>query len=244
MAATWNINGAVATATLGDYQITVDAADPSRGVQWTTSAVKGFNGNTLQFIPPVSAKSVPVLTDLYVRGSDLIASYEQLPGAEVQPQLYWRLLEHAELEAVGVQLLLSMQTSLLQSEPRCTVVSNLDGVRTAIWNWKEKTWWGGDVAQPIDLRSTPSAGGFVTWFSQPKEANSYIEVIYPDDQVTQHVTLGRSEACFFAEHLEKGVIRRGRIAGWIAPNQKLMAGPVTPLQLFQVAQQEALPLTT
>lgn len=244
MAVTWNINGNVATAALGDYQITVDAADPTRGVQWSSSQAGGFQGRTLQFKPSPGAKSSPVLVDHYVRGGDLVATYEQLPGAEVQPQLYWRLLEHPELNAIGVQLLISMQTSLLQSEPRCTIESALPGVRTAIWNWKEKTWWGSDSGKAFDLRSQPSAGGFVTWFSEPKSANSYIEVIYPDDQVSQNVTLGRSEACFFAEHLEKGVIRRGRIAGWIAPNKKLMDSPFTPLHFFHVAQREALPLTT
>ena len=240
--ATWTINGTLATAELGDYQISVDAVVPARGVNWTPGK-SGFAGSTLQFKPPSSATAAPVLHDVYVRGRDLIATYEQLPGAAVQPQLYWRLLEHADLSAVGVQLLISMQTSLLDSEPKCTVESVLPGARTAIWNWKEKTWWGSD-AKDLNLRSDPSAGGFVTWFSAPKESNSYVEVIYPDDRVSQHITLGRSEACFFAEHLEKGVIRRSRIAGWLVPNTKLMESAVTPLQLFQLAQQEALPLTT
>ena len=244
MPATWTINGALATATLGEYQITGDAADPSRGVQWSSTAAKRLQARTLQFKPPRSSKAAPVLADLYVRGCDLVATYEQLPGAEVQPQLYWRLMEHAELNAVGVQLLISMQTSLLQSEPRCTVESMLPGVRTAIWNWKERTWWGTDTGKDFNLQSQPSAGGFVTWFSAPQETNSYLEVIYPADPVSQQGTLGRSEACFFAEHLEKGVIRRGRIAGWLAPNQKLMDGPTAPLKLFQAALQEALPLTT
>jgi len=84
----------------------------------------------------------------------------------------------------------------------------------------------------------------VTWFSAPQEANSYFEVIYPDDRVSQHVLVGRSEACFFAEPLEKGVIRRGRIAGWLVPNAKIMKTPVEPLQLFLAAQNEPLPLTT
>lgn len=244
MPATWNINGAVATATLGAYQVSVDAADPSRGVQWTSTAPKRLQGCTLQFKPPRSSQTAPVLADLYVRGSDLVATYEQLPGAEVQPQLYWRLMENAELDAVGVQLLISMQTSLLQSEPRCTVESQLPGVRTAIWNWNEKAWWGTETGKDFNLVSQPSSRGFVTWFSAPQETNSYLEIIYPDDQVSQQVKLGHSEACFFAEHLEKGVIRRGRIAGWLAPNQKLMDGPTAPLKLFQAAQQEALPLTT
>lgn len=244
MPATWNINGTLATATVGEYQITVDSSQPSRGVQWSSAIANRLQCCTLQFKPPRSAQGAPVLADLYVRGSDLVATYDQLPGAEVQPQLYWRLMEQAELNAIGVQLLISMQTSLLQSEPRCTVESPLPGVRTAIWNWKEKAWWGTETGKDFDLVSQPSSRGFVTWFSAPKETNSYIEVIYPDDQVSQHVTLGHSEACFFAEHLEKGVIRRGRIAGWLASNQKLMDGPTTPLQLFQVAQQEALPLTT
>ncbi|WP_254513430.1 hypothetical protein [Anatilimnocola floriformis] len=243
--ATWDLNGTLATATLGEYQISVDAALPTSGVAWSTADRKGFQGTTLQFRPPVSARAAPVLVDLYVRGSDLVATYEELSGAAVQPQLYWRLLEHPAMKAIGVQLLISMQTSLLNSEPRCTIVSELPEARTAIWNWKEKTWWGSDKDQQgFDLRSDPSAGGFVTWFSTQQEPNSYVEVIYPDDRVTQKITLGRSEACFFSEPLEKGVIRRGRIAGWLVPNAKLMESKVEPLRLFELAQKEALPLTT
>lgn len=248
MAATWNLNGTLATATLNaggtEYQIAVDVGDPTRGVRWTTATAGSFQGTTLQFQPPPSARSALVLADCYVRGADVVATYEQLPGAEVQPQLYWRLLEHPELAAIGVQVLISMQTSLLHSEPRCTVASQLPGVRTAIWNWTDQRWFGSDKAEGFNLQSQPSARGFVTWFSTPQETNSYLEVIYPDDEVTQHVTLGRSEACFFAEHLEKGVIRRGRIAGWLAPNKSLMAGPTEPLKLFAAARSEALPLTT
>ena len=243
MAATWTINGSLAHATLGDYRLEVNAADPRRGVNWMTATPNSFQGNTLQFVPPASAKSPPQLSDLYARGSDLVASYDQLSGAEVQPQLYWRLLEYAPLQALGVQLMISMQTSLLHSEPRCTVVSNLEDTRTAVWDSSRLTWNGSEDG-PFDLQLPASSGGHITWFSAPKEKYSYIEVVYPDDLVSQHVTRGRTESCFFAEHLEKGVIRRGRIAGWLVPNQLLMAGPVTALQLLDFAKSEPLPLTT
>src|SRR5689334_742427 len=102
--ATWTIDGSRAHATLGEYRIEINAAEPRRGVNWMTATPNSFQGETLQFIPPASAKSLPQLTDLYQRGADLVATYDQMPGAEVQPQLYWRLLEHVPLLAVGVQL--------------------------------------------------------------------------------------------------------------------------------------------
>ncbi|QDU28018.1 hypothetical protein ETAA8_31100 [Anatilimnocola aggregata] len=241
---TWTVNGQTAVATLGDYRIEVNAAQPGQGVSWTNTANNAFQGHTLQFVAPASSKSTPQLVDLYVRGSDLIATYEQLPGAEVQPQLYWRLLTDDALQAVGVQVLISMQTSLLNSEPKCTVESQLPGARTAIWDFVSQAWNGSLPDQTFDLRLVPTASGRVTWFSVPKQVNSYIEVIYPDDYVAQHVTFGRSASCFFAEHLEKGVIRRGRIAGWLVPNKNLMSEAREPLKLLDFAKREALPLTT
>jgi hypothetical protein len=240
MAAAWNINGKVAFTELGDYGVELDARHPHRGVCWM---MKPLQFDSLQFIPAASAKEPLQVVDLYVRGTDLIASYDQLPGADVQPQLYWRLLEYAPLQAFGVQLMISMQTSLLHSEPRCTVVSNLEDTRTAVWDRKRLAWNGSEDG-PFDLQLPASAEGHITWFSEPKEKYSYLEVVYPDDLVSQHITRGHCESCFFAEHLEKGVIRRGRIAGWIVPNQMLMAGPTAALQLLEFAQREPLPLTT
>jgi hypothetical protein len=240
MAATWNINETAASATLGDFLVELDVRHPERGVSWTSPQQRQ---QTLQFVPPASATSPPKLVDVYVRGNDLIATYDQLPGAEVQPQLYWRLLEYAPLQALGVQLLISMQTSLLNSEPRCLVRSQLDDARTAVWDPSRLTWIGSEDG-PFDLQLPATAEGHVTWFSRPKEKHSYVEVVYPDDLVSQHTTRGRSESCFFAEHLEKGVIRRGRIAGWIVPNTMLMAGPTAALQLLDFAKREPLPLTT
>jgi len=240
MAATWNISDKAAFATLGDFAVELNPRNPHGGLSWIA---KRQSFESLQFFPAASAKEPPTLSDLYVRGNDLIATYEQLPGAEVQPQLYWRLLEYAPLQALGVQLMISMQTSLLNSEPRCTVFSNLEGTRTAVWDPSRLTWTGSEDG-PFDLQLPASGNGHISWFSAPKEKYSYIEVVYPDDLVSQHITRGRSESCFFAEHLEKGVIRRGRIAGWIVPNQLLMAGPTTALQLLELAQREPLPLTT
>lgn len=240
----WSIEGTVGRATIGDYSVTVDVAQPGLGVRWTSATASAFQGSTLQLVPPASSQSAPRLVDAYVRGNDLVASYEQLAGAEVQPQLYWRLLTHDELKAVGVQLLISMQTSLLQSEPKCAVVSQLADARTAIWDFVSQGWNGSQADGTFNQKLVPTPFGRVTWFSVPKQTNSYIEVIYPDDVVAQHVTLGRSESCFFAEPLEKGVIRRGRIAGWIVPNKNLMAEAREPLKLLDFAKREALPLTT
>lgn len=241
MAATWTIaDKDRAFTTLGDFGIELNARNPRSGLFWMA---KPQQFESLQFVPAASAKEPPHLADLYIRGHDLIATYEQIPGAEVQPQLYWRLLEYAPLHALGVQLMISMQTSLLNSEPRCTVASNLQDARTAVWDPNRLTWSGSEDG-PFDLQLPATSGGHITWFSEPKQKYSYVEVVYPDDLVSQHITRGRGESCFFAEHLEKGVIRRGRIAGWIVPNQMLMAGPTAALQLLEFAKREPLPLTT
>jgi hypothetical protein len=241
----WKIDGPIAIATLRDYHLQVDTADPRRGVQWTTETKQSFRGPTLQFIAPPSAKGNLQLADLYVRGRDLVATYEQLPGAEVQPTLYWRLLHHTGLNAIGVELLISMQTSRLDSHPQCAVESALPGVRTSAWDMQQKLWhYSTENSPKFDVQFTSQAQGSVTWFSAPKEHYSYVEVAYPDDLISQHITLGRCETCFFAEHLEKGVIRRGRIAGWITPNQSLMSGPAAVFDLLEAAYRAPLPLTT
>jgi hypothetical protein len=240
----WNTTNNIATAQLGDYRIEVDAANPQRGVQWSTDKKLAFQGVTLQFVPPASAKGPLQLHDLYVRGCDLVASYDQIPGAEVQPQLYWRLLQHAALEAIGVEVLISMQTSLLHSDPKCAIESALPGVRTAVWDQASKLWRHSEENSNFHLQLARQSRGCVSWFSPAKENYSYVEIVYPDDVVAQDLTLGRCQTAFFAEPLEKGVIRRGRVAGWLVPNARLMSGPTAALQLLDAAREEPLPLTT
>lgn len=241
---TWELRGQVASAQLGEYRVDIDAVNPQAGVRWSTDRKLAFQGNTLQFVPPTSAKGPLQLHEIYVRGRDVVASYDQLPGAEVQPQLYWRLLQHEPLEAIGVELMISMQTSLLHSEPKCHVESSLPGVRTASWDAASKTWRHSEEGPAFHLQLATQGRGCVTWFSAAKEHYSYIEVVYPDDVVSQELTAGNVSSCFFAEHLEKGVIRRGRIAGWLVPNKLLMSGPTAALQLLDAACAEPLPLTT
>lgn len=193
----------------------------------------------LQVSPePPAPKGGETLIESYVRGNDLIATYAQTPSRTVQPTYYWQGLEAGPL--VGVELMVSMQTSLLASDPTLTALTTCKG--KALWI---------SAGEAVALKSNSDeawqspagAEGFCLF----RLANgiSYAEMVFPADFLGARVTF-KDDACqlayrMFPESLEKGVIRRGRIRGWFLPTD----GDVdAAFKAYQQLQAEDPPLTT
>ena len=200
--------------------------------------------------PQINAASPAKLVEGYVRGADLIATYAALPPQTVQPQIYWRALHESSLQAVGVELIVSVQTSLLDSNPESVVVSEVPP---------------GDAWRLIDLQQNEfapivtdedastvhrpvSAAPSLLVLRPSDETFSYAEMIHPSDFVAVNCQLDvageprlRLTTRLFPERLEKGVIRRGRVCGWFVPREGdlQIAG-----ELFRRFVAEPPPLTT
>ncbi len=157
------------------------------------------------------------LVEAYVRGQDLIATYEAASEEKSATQMYWRYVEHADLEAAGVELIVSVRTELLDADASLTLGSEL-ACR--------------ELVQAVDQDATrflpaPVAGtpgnrpahldGVGLLIHRVTDAVSVLEMLHPADfsaleLVADAGSTGRVRSRFrlFQERLEKGVIRRAR----------------------------------
>jgi hypothetical protein len=184
----------------------------------------------------------------YVRGDDLISTYESI-GPQGTPQVYWRLHRYDHRPTIGIEVVLSMRTDLLDGIPLSAVDTLISGATlhhaAAL-----------DVAAFVPLRSRKSARSIdnaesATHLFVLRDKSlglSYAEMVHPTDFASVVVSNPESvvdswhiKSMLFPERLEKGVIRRGRICGWFLPRENDLAVAV---ELAQQFIDEPLPLTT
>ncbi len=159
------------------------------------------------------------LVDNYVRGTDLVAVYASASQRSVNTQIYRRAIQHDAVDAAGVEIIASVQTSLLDSDPRMTIGSTLP--RCDVWRLldeSESRFERVDTADAKPFVLESGAGLFL--FRMPGTRCSYIEMIHPADFTATEIRAcasSREGVCsefrLFDEPLERGVIRRGRVRG-------------------------------
>ena len=167
--------------------------------------------------PPVSQETI---IETYVRGDDLMATYAQLPERTVRPQVCLRHLAAESLggeQRAGVELIIAVQTSLLDSDPTFLAFTELSAASVFVLQADKSDW---QQVQPsrdgeMSVAREECAGAFV--FRLDESQFSYIELIYPSDFQGAIVRATDSSISLsyqlFPEFLEKGVIRKGRIRG-------------------------------
>lgn len=170
------------------------------------------------------AECQPQLQDHYLRGADLIASYERQSAPQTQQmgtQVYWRSLAPEAATWGGVELIVSAQTEQLDSDPRLIVGSRLPARQ--VLRLCERRQGFEPIEHGSDSDSAPVASGGLLYRLAANDF-SYLEMIHPADRsqvqlVPFDAAAGILESRFslFDEHLEKGVIRRGRMAGIFLP---------------------------
>jgi hypothetical protein len=145
------------------------------------------------------------VTDLYQRGVDLAATYAQSPERHFRPQIYWRYLDDDATgnDVTGLELIVSAQTSLLDSQPKTVIESTLPA---------------GEV---LDLSTAMMAACL---FRPTAWSVSYCQMMFASDLAQSQLTKQNTLPCLswqlFHERLEKGVIRRGRIRGMFLPRER------------------------
>jgi hypothetical protein len=144
---------------------------------------------------------------------------------------------------VGVELIMSMRTDLLDSEPLTSVESFLQNGE-ALSTLRLQT---GDFrpASPARLQRADLAAGEVPAFLFRHPSVSYFQMVHPDDFFVVELGLWRKKhprltTTLFPERLEKGVIRRARVCGWFLPAENDLAVAV---ELGRQFIDEPLPLT-
>jgi hypothetical protein len=233
--AAWHVCENFAELSLGDLQARLDLAQPQAGLRDVAFAGVSLESIRLLqvLLPRPESVARESLADRYVRGRDLVATYDQTEWRSVRPQVYWRCVEPAagRRAPVGVDLVLSVQTSLLESDPALRTRSRLP--RGEVWRLADDSTGRFERLDPATGHGPQAGGGLrasLFLFRLPASGISYAEMVYPGDfQGAELRIAGESsrprgqgaiaepavELTFpmFCEHLEKGVIRRGRVRG-------------------------------
>jgi hypothetical protein len=246
---TWRIEGEQAQLFCGRLLGRVEFA--SVGVHFATDTWNGALADQLSVLftrGPVNAFPLE-LHDWYVRGRDLVAQFEKTPAQRISPQIYWRAEDLKEFSAARVEMILSMQTELLDSAPQAQVHSFSHG---------GELWHADSIAKPnfqplareshgLEFVAQRNSHEQLFVFRDGERRVSYAQLVHPTDFVSARVvtdhTPGRwgVASTLFPERLEKGVIRRGRICGWFLPAENDLEIAVKLARQFV---DEPLPLTT
>lgn len=157
------------------------------------------------------------VAEAYVRGADLVASYQPSPDWPYSPQIYWRTNTFDSLDGIlgSLSLLVSVQTHLLDTHPKIVVISQLAAKEVLHVTADHRQ---SPEAHTIARDSTlqPATGVFCLLRRLTDFPISYAEFMPASDFQSlrmQSDDAGNSNAqwTLFAEFLEKGVIRRARL---------------------------------
>lgn len=217
----WQLNGHHASLLCGTLRAAVDARKPSLGVH--DASLNERRLECCEFLCLAIDAAIPgALVDLYHRGPDLIARYAQTADRPFAVLAYWR----AALTGAYpyVDLIVSVETSLLDSHPQLDVQTSL-------------------ALTSHDVQRSDKRPCCVARFTAA--GVSYVEIRHPDDALSSVVTNNDGQARLtthlFGQPLEKGVILRSRLRGVFLPRHDEEALADAALAEFVAAPP---PLTT
>ena len=190
----WLVEERRATLKTNSYQCTFDLARPYLGLE-----LRDPNEKTL--VEQLFAHHVTDPTETVVRGVDLICRYAPRIGDQVSYHTYYR----AKPEYEGLELILSAQTSLLESAPLTQVTTAFSAGEILVCTAGTCT----PVMQNVDLNFETQPDFFLI---RPVESESVSLLLFtrPSDFHRATVSVGAPSIAFwvFPDSLEKGVIRR------------------------------------
>lgn len=249
----WHVDASIAQLKLSRLSALVDLRQPHRGLHdvkvdgaWLRDAE--MLGITL--VPHGAASTPPA--DCYVRVSDLVASYSDLPQAEMRTEAYWRSDANPAEPAVGlVELMISVQTNLLDSRPQLATRSQLyadevlelvDAARGEFVSVPQlplgqQHRLAADRPRCLLLRLAGADLSYAEMVHPADPGHSEIRRIADEKTVPGHYELRHH---LFAAGLEKGVILRARVLGVLL---RRAGDQAAVRQHFQAFAATAPPLT-
>ncbi len=247
-AGVWRLRRTFGDLQCGSFAARVDASQPLLGVHGLRIREQSIAGGLLKLMPSdVSAWPVAV-ADAYVRGSDLVATYEPANDWPYAPTIYWRAeqttAEHGALATLS--LLVSIQTNLLDTHPRVRVETELPAEEVLRLSASAE---GKLNSLALDSKKctivSESATTGVLW-RLPGGQVSYVEIAEANDFRQLVIERGDRGVCradweLFAEFLEKGVIRRARLQAAFLPRENDVE---LAADLCRSLESRPLPLTT
>jgi hypothetical protein len=175
-----------------------------------------------------SLDSSPDVVESYVRGGDMVATYQSSDSKQphdveqISPQIYWRALPSPDNAVIAlIELLVSVQTDLLESHPALAVTAQLPACETArLLDAESGQFQPMALTSDASLALDASQGPGAILFRLADDRYSFGLFVHPADfqQITLILdddsprTLRVSHA-LLGDNLEKGVIRRARCQG-------------------------------
>lgn len=204
----WHDNAGVARLDAAGIAATLDPRHPSRGLHRLRLDNAAIEDLEILGVAATSVVTPSEPSDCYVRGADLVVTYDHVPHDEMRTEIYWRVRADLGDQALAcLELQVSVQTDLLDSRPQLTAQSHFVG--------GELVRWPGTGAERC-------ARGFL--WRPAGTLWSYAEMVHPADPgwSETHASAGAAGSStnvwslrhhLFAAALEKGVILRARVLG-------------------------------
>ncbi len=240
----WRLSSDGAMLRAGSLECRVDPTHLSSGIQDIL-----YQGHRLESHRLLSLKipglegtvTGPTVAESYTRGEDFIVTYQAFSPLQFHPQVYWQYRQKSA--ACGIETMISMQTDVLESRPVVEVTAVHPG---EVWHYDESQ----DAFEPFAGASSDvySADEVTPVFLTRENGRPYslLEMAYPTDAHELLLeSVGTDEVAvtfrLMHENLERGVIRRLRVATWFLPREDDLQ---IAAELFRDLLQAEPPLTT
>ena len=248
-----DLEHALARLQLNRFSAVIDPRNPAGGLadaRVDGGELAGFRplGVELSAVTPHDAQAG---IERYVRGGDLVVTYADRPAPAMRAQLYWRAGAHQRHGAIAaIELVVSVQTSLLDSFPNLAVRTQLVASEAYRLADAARGSFASIVPPSNDAAADDSPEAPQCYlFRLPGGQYSYTEMVHPADGrqslwdgwlhgIDYRMQLRHG---FFAQRLEKGVILRSRVLGVLLDRENDKTAAAAHWTSFL---QEALPLTT
>ena len=224
---TWELNGHLAQLHLDQLSAEVDLARPAGGVFHIR--VAGTHLNDLHILgvamPWHVAGEADALDDAYLRPASLAATYDASGDWPLRVDTVWRGVNRSSRHefVAAIELLVSVRTDALNSQPRMAVESTFSDGEVALATDRNSDRFEPFISSTVDSASAgqDACRGCIV-FRPAGSDLSYVEMVHPADFRRDELR-GGGDAPFgvrhhlFGDSLEKGVVLRARLRGVFVP---------------------------
>jgi hypothetical protein len=221
----WQSQVYAATVQLHEFQATANLAQPHNGL--TNVSIAGQLFPVARLLGLVASSTAATACDLptehYVRGADLIASYEEAGQWPIRVDCLWRATAPVATERflAALDLVVSVRADAVDSHPELAVSSVVPANEVLRLQSRGPDGWAPlclTTATPATIG--PDSGTGCLLFRTPGFDLSYVEMVHPADFQCDEFLPDESRGdmvCIahrlFRTNLEKGVILRARVRG-------------------------------
>jgi hypothetical protein len=228
----WQVSDGLASLGAGGLTASVNLLNPPQGISGIQFGETPLHSARLFQLRQLGELDPQHAPDFFVRGGDLVVTYERDDVGGLHREIYWRYIRYDDLSAVGVELIVSVHTDLLEDQAALQIDSLIPARESLCALDQTPTQFtpiapGGHFASSQADR--PGSVALVL-HRLANRAGSCVEMVHPADFTSlqvRHATAEtqQSETHFtlFAETMEKGVIRRARAQTLFLPSENDLA---------------------